>query len=85
MLEKANVAERADKFIALAKEHGFQISKVELFRFLEKYEADGSRALPEDTLESVAGGGGGIKDTDDFEVSRRPNEKNWSMISSWMD
>ncbi len=67
MLENAGVLERAEKFIALAKERGFQISEVELFRFLEKYEADRSRAFPEDTLESVAGGGGGIKDTDDKE------------------
>lgn len=66
-LENASVLERAEKFIALAKERGFQVSEVELFRFLEKREADKCDALPEDALANVVGGGGGIKDTSDKE------------------
>ena len=66
-LENAGDLEKAEKFLALAKERGYQVSEVELFRFLEKREADKCGDLPEDALENVVGGGGGIKDTSDKE------------------
>ncbi len=54
-------------FIAVAEEFGFTITEMDVFRHFQRGEAGGVRALSENMLEAVVGGGGGIKDTEDKE------------------